>query len=258
MSTISRIAMKQDDNTYKSIYCHSDGYLEHNGVILYNYYKDKSKVEDLIKLGDISELDKEVSPDPSKPHNFRERQDNVTLAYNRDRGEKLHYRVFPTKDELIEYSYAEDERILYLYEDGRWKYIDTTCISCDKIEEHDLKSELIKNGYIFNPLKENINNRKEVADSLVKYIKKSDPYKFSLYFGTDELAFDLMNGILSSEKGIEDTMEKLYSDIHKFVHDGGYNDEEMESLSKEALSLMFKLNKYSYTFYQAEEFEMER
>ena len=38
MSTRSRIAIKQNDGTYKSIYCHSDGYLEHNGYILYNYY----------------------------------------------------------------------------------------------------------------------------------------------------------------------------------------------------------------------------
>lgn len=258
MSTISRIAMKQDDNTYKSIYCHSDGYLEHNGVILYNYYKDKSKVEDLIKLGDISKLGKEVSPDSSKPHNFRERQDNVTLAYNRDRGEKLHYRVFPTKDELIEYSYAEDERILYLYEDGRWKYIDTTCISCDKVEEYNLKDELIKRNYIFNPIKENIDKRKEVADLLVKYIKKSDPYKFSLYLGTDEFAFEMMNILLSNNKGVEDTMEKLYFDIYKLIFEGAYNNAEKEALAKEALSLMLELNDYTYTLYKAKEFEMER
>lgn len=216
MSTISRIAMKQDDGTYKSIYCHSDGYLEHNGAILYTYYIDKSKVEDLIKLGDISKLGKEVSPDSSKPHNFKERQDDVTVAYHRDRGEKFHSKDFLTREELI------------------------------------------KRNYIFNPLKENINKRKEVSHLLVEYIKRVDPYKFSLYFGTEEFAFDLMNGILSSKNGIEDTMEKLYSDIHKFVHDGGYNDEEMENLSKEALSLMLEVNKYSYTLYEAEEFEMER
>ena len=258
MSTISRIAMKQDDNTYKSIYCHSDGDLEHNGVILYNCYKDKNKVEDLIELGDIAKLGKEVYPNSSKPHNFEESQNDITLAYFRDGSEDLNYKCFFTKGELIRYSDAEDEQNLYIYEDGRWKYIDTMCMPCDKIEEHDLKSELIKNGYIFNPLKENINKRKEVANSLVKYIKKSDPYNFSLYFGNDEFAFDMICGILSSDKGVEDTMKKLYSDIHKLIFDGNYSDADMKDLSKEALSLMLELNEYTYTLYETEEFEMER
>lgn len=258
MSTISRIAMKQDDNTYKSIYCHSDGYLEHNGVILYTYYKDKSKVEDLIKLGDISKLGKEVSPDSSKPHNFKERQDDVTVAYHRDRGEKFHSKDFLTREELIKYSIKSSENILYVYEDSVWKYIDTMHKNYDSVIEHNLKQELIKRNYIFNPLKENINKRKEVSHLLVEYIKRVDPYKFSLYFGTEEFAFDMMNIVLSSDKGVEDTMEKLYSDIYKIVFDSDYKIEEKEDLSKEALSLMLEVNKYSYTLYEAEEFEMER
>lgn len=258
MSTISRIAMKQDDNTYKSIYCHSDGYLEHNGVILYTYYKDKIKVEDLIKLGDISKLGKEVSPDSSKPHNFKEQQDDVTVAYHRDRGEKFHSKDFLTREELIKYSIKSSENILYVYEDGVWKYIDTMHKNYDSVIEHNLKQELIKRNYIFNPLKENINKRKEVADLLVKYIKKSDPYKFSLYFGTDEFAFEMMNILLSNNKGVEDTMEKLYFDIYKLIFEGAYNNAEKEALAKEALSLMLELNDYTYTLYKAKEFEMER
>ena len=258
MSTISRIAMKQDDNTYKSIYCHSDGYLEHNGVILYTYYKDKSKVEDLIKLGDISKLGKEVSPDSSKPHNFKERQDDVTVAYHRDRREKVHSKDFLTIEELIKYSIKSSENILYVYEDGVWKYIDTMHKNYDSVIEHNLKQELIKRNYIFNPLKENINKRKEVADLLVKYIKKSDPYKFSLYLGTDEFAFEMMNILLSNNKGVEDTMEKLYFDIYKLIFEGAYNNAEKEALAKEALSLMLELNDYTYTLYKAKEFEMER
>ena len=258
MSTISRIAMKQDDNTYKSIYCHSDGYLEHNGVILYTYYKDKSKVEDLIKLGDISKLGKEVSPDSSKPHNFKERQDDVTVAYHRDRGEKFHSKDFLTREELIKYSIKSSENVLYVYEDGVWKYIDTMHKNYDSVIEHNLKQELIKRNYIFNPLKENINKRKEVADLLVKYKKKSDSYKLSLYLGTDEFAFEMMNILLSNNKGVEDTMEKLYFDIYKLIFEGAYNNAEKEALAKEALSLMLELNDYTYTLYKAKEFEMER
>ena len=258
MSTRSLICKQIDKDKYKAIYCHSDGYLEHNGVILYTYYKDKSKVEDLIKLGDISKLGKEVSPDSSKPHNFKERQDDVTVAYHRDRGEKFHSKDFLTREELIKYSIKSSENILYVYEDGVWKYIDTMHKNYDSVIEHNLKQELIKRNYIFNPLKENINKRKEVADLLVKYIKKSDPYKFSLYLGTDEFAFEMMNILLSNNKGVEDTMEKLYFDIYKLIFEGAYNNAEKEALAKEALSLMLELNDYTYTLYKAKEFEMER
>lgn len=258
MSTVSRIAIKQDDGTYKSIYCHSDGYLEYNGVILYNHYKDKSKVEDLIKLGDISRLGKEVFPNPSKPHDFSDPQENVTVSYNRDRGEKLKFKCFLTKEELIKYSIVAKENILYIYEDGIWKYVDTMYKSYDSVVENNLKNELIKGNYIFNPVKENINKRKEMADLLVKYIKKLDSYKFSLYFGTDEFAFDMMNGILSSDKGVEKTKEKLYSDIHKLVFDKDYDNKEAGDLSKEALSLIVELTNYERTLYKTEEFEMEQ
>lgn len=43
--------MKQEDGSYKSIYCHWDGYPEYNGLILFENYKDKNKVEKLINLG---------------------------------------------------------------------------------------------------------------------------------------------------------------------------------------------------------------
>ena len=45
MSTRSRIAIKQKDNTYKSIYCHCDGYPKYNGVILYYHYSDPMKIK---------------------------------------------------------------------------------------------------------------------------------------------------------------------------------------------------------------------
>ena len=53
MSTRSRIAIKQKDGTYKSIYCHSDGYLEYNGVILNKYYQDETKINLLINLSEM-------------------------------------------------------------------------------------------------------------------------------------------------------------------------------------------------------------
>ena len=54
MSTHSTIAKLDNDGIFRAVYCHSDGYLRHNGEILNKYYTDEDKVSDLIKQGDIS------------------------------------------------------------------------------------------------------------------------------------------------------------------------------------------------------------
>ena len=56
MGTRSTIAIEFADNSVSQIYCHWDGYLENNGVILSQSYMDPFKVRDLIDLGDFSSL----------------------------------------------------------------------------------------------------------------------------------------------------------------------------------------------------------
>ena len=82
MSTRSSIAIKRKDGTIESIYCHSDGYLEYNGALLNQYYKDPNKINNLINLGDISCLAMRVNPDPTLEHKFEydKRQENVVVA----------------------------------------------------------------------------------------------------------------------------------------------------------------------------------
>ena len=60
MGTRSTIALEFADGTVQQIYCHWDGYLEHNGKILSEHYMDPFKVRDLINLGGFSSLDKTV------------------------------------------------------------------------------------------------------------------------------------------------------------------------------------------------------
>lgn len=57
MSTRSNIAFEYVDGSVARIYCHWDGYLEHNGRILFHHYKNKEKIKKLIQLGDISGLE---------------------------------------------------------------------------------------------------------------------------------------------------------------------------------------------------------
>ena len=87
MSTRSHIGfIKGNQITY--IYCHSDGYPEYNGHMLQKYYTDKEKVENLVKLGDISVLKENLSPKEGEEHSFDgPRADGVVVAYHRDRGE---------------------------------------------------------------------------------------------------------------------------------------------------------------------------
>jgi len=55
MSTRSNIVY-DTGNSVRAIYCHHDGYLDHNGRILFEHYNSEDKVEALIELGDFTSL----------------------------------------------------------------------------------------------------------------------------------------------------------------------------------------------------------
>jgi hypothetical protein len=56
MATRSTIALEFADGTVQQVYCHWDGYLEHNGKILFENYSNPFVLRDLIDLGDLSSL----------------------------------------------------------------------------------------------------------------------------------------------------------------------------------------------------------
>ena len=70
MSTRSYICVKQDDGSYKGVYCHWDGYLTYNGAMLLDHYNNRERADALIALGDLSLLCEKLYPDPDKPHGF--------------------------------------------------------------------------------------------------------------------------------------------------------------------------------------------
>ena len=72
MATRSLIGINLNNGITKIIYCHWDGYPEHNGQLLVNNYNSPSAVFDLLELGDLSSL--------------AEAPDQCT-AYHRDRNE---------------------------------------------------------------------------------------------------------------------------------------------------------------------------
>ena len=60
MATRSTIALELKDGRVRKIYCHWDGYLDHNGTILHNDYGNYDKIDQLTSMGDLSSLDSEI------------------------------------------------------------------------------------------------------------------------------------------------------------------------------------------------------
>jgi hypothetical protein len=56
MGTRSRIGYELPDHSVVSVYCHWDGYVEHNGRILVQEYLERENVQELIDGGSISSL----------------------------------------------------------------------------------------------------------------------------------------------------------------------------------------------------------
>jgi hypothetical protein len=122
MGTRSDIIVHRADGSWKRVYCHWDGYLEHNGKILFEHYNDQKKAEALVEPGDMSSLDKFCTkPDG---HTFDNKVDGYTTYYGRDRGEsdvdgkvgKTLAEVWPPEDSWTEFT--------YVFHDGKWYVAD--------------------------------------------------------------------------------------------------------------------------------------
>ena len=129
MGTRSTIALEFADGTVQQVYCHWDGYLEHNGKILFEHYSNPFILRDLIDMGDISSLGRIVgTKHPFSPHegDTQKAQYDAAMAagattfYGRDRGENgVSARAFANfEDYVANHQYEEYEYILRT--DGNW------------------------------------------------------------------------------------------------------------------------------------------
>jgi hypothetical protein len=121
----------------KAIYCHWDGYLEHNGSILQKHYSNSPKVNNLIALGDLSSLGTQIGEvHPFSPHESAESKAAYEAAkeagyctfYTRDRGEDAPYKRFNSAKEASAYYDGSGCEYFYLFkydedlEAGKWYY----------------------------------------------------------------------------------------------------------------------------------------
>lgn len=115
MATRSTIALEYADGTVGQVYCHWDGYLEHNGRILQKHWMDPFKLQKLIDLGDLSVLGAELGD----KHDFNERSDDCTF-YGRDRGESgTEARVFKSFADYVRNHQREEYEYILRCVDGK-------------------------------------------------------------------------------------------------------------------------------------------
>ena len=129
MGTRSRIAVMHGDNC-KSVYCHWDGYLDHNGRILLEHY-DSSKANFLVALGDLSSL----HPDIGEKHDFDDRDAAKMQCtfYGRDRGETgTEFKTTDTFEKFLELCDNCGAEYYYIMKDGEW-FVGTTYSSDSKL-----------------------------------------------------------------------------------------------------------------------------
>jgi hypothetical protein len=118
MATRSMIGLS-DGKAIVAIYCHYDGYPQHVGRILFENYDSVDKVQELLKLGNLSSLGKEIG----EKQDFNNPTDrDWCLAYGRDRGErnqeaKSFHSLFYAANHFDHCDY------FYVFEDNRWQFM---------------------------------------------------------------------------------------------------------------------------------------
>ncbi|OED43256.1 hypothetical protein ACH42_10565 [Endozoicomonas sp. (ex Bugula neritina AB1)] len=107
MSTRSRIAMRLENNRYRSVYCHFDGDLV--GPILHKHYASEDQARIIINGGDL----RSVWPD--------------RLDTYQDRGD-LWQQIRPSDSEdlpqLIALAWESSAEYLYYWQDDAWQTIE--------------------------------------------------------------------------------------------------------------------------------------
>ena len=135
MATRSAIGVMHGNNC-KMVYCHWDGYLEHNGEILLNHY-DSAKANYLVALGNLSSLRPNIGEQhPFSKYEIDEKSPDVDALmalyeeaeskgwctfYGRDRGETDNeFKTFDNFVDTVNYYKDMGAEYIYIMRDGEW------------------------------------------------------------------------------------------------------------------------------------------
>ena len=111
--------------TGRVVYCHYDGYPEHNGRILKEHYSTPDKIIKLVELGALSVLGTEIGDKVDFERNSRDDEyaksvSGQVFAFHRDRGDELEIEKFDADNfdhfqELVSDSLADNGYIEFVY-----------------------------------------------------------------------------------------------------------------------------------------------
>ena len=134
MGTRSRIGYELPDHSVVSVYCHWDGYVEGNGRILVEHYRDREAVKELIDGGGMSCLRTRQNGwnlhSPLKDENGKYIRDAEGLImYENDRDPQPVYYTERGEELSVQHTSFDDfcsdmcgEEYAYLYDlNGNWK-----------------------------------------------------------------------------------------------------------------------------------------
>lgn len=133
MGTASRIGYELPDHSVVSVYCHYDGYVQHNGRLLIKHYRNREDVQELINGGSMSSLrtrgtweltnslrdDKGEYIRDSEGYIMSENDREPQPLYHTERGEDINVEHTSFDDFVAGHSCEE---YAYLYDlQGVWK-----------------------------------------------------------------------------------------------------------------------------------------
>jgi len=121
MGTSSTIAILKKDGTVEQVSAHYDGNLYNTGATLLIHYSNPHKVKELIALGDLSALKKEIHPPIGEEHTFNNPIEDVTRFYGRDRGESsTRANKFNSYEDYL--AVGVDEELNYIFDEKKEKW----------------------------------------------------------------------------------------------------------------------------------------
>jgi len=119
MGTRSAIGYKTPEGKIRAKYSHYDGYPAYTGVMLQTHYQEARKIAQMVELGDQSFLAENIFP--KGEHSFEKPEDNCTIFYGRDRGERdVDAHDFETVQEFVDYYKECGCEYFYLHTSTGW------------------------------------------------------------------------------------------------------------------------------------------
>jgi len=116
-ATIS--TFNQDSGALRTIYLHDCGSVPRFFALLKEHYGNQNAVDVLIDLGDLSSIGPKLTPTKGSGHSFNKPEPDVTVAYHRDRDEKLH--IQRSADWVGYVDFINDSNVNVIFDGERWK-----------------------------------------------------------------------------------------------------------------------------------------